>query len=207
MRGYFSIGIDGVTKTGNMGNLIRTAHGFGAAFAFSIRPEFRESLDSLPADSLASEEEKAQIKSKLKARNKGRPDTSKTDKNIPYFEFDSLEEMILPKACQLVAVEITDDAVDMPSFRHPAQAAYILGAERLSISLPVLERCDHVIKIPTRFSLNVATAGAIVMYDRILSMGGFAGGGFAGRPVTPSGTPLGKDPHVQGGVVFRTERD
>jgi tRNA(Leu) C34 or U34 (ribose-2'-O)-methylase TrmL len=202
MRGYFSIGIDGVTKTGNMGNLIRTAHGFGAAFAFSIKPEFRETLDPLPADALATPEERQLINNHLRARKKGRPDTSRAYKAIPYFEYQSLAELNLPKACQLVAVEITDDAIDMPNFRHPAQAAYILGAERLSISPEVLERCDHVIKIPTKFSLNVATAGAIVMYDRVLSMGGFTG-----RPVTPSGTPQEKAPHVQGGVVFRNKRD
>ncbi len=56
MRGYFSIGIDGVTKTGNMGNLIRTAHGFGAAFAFSIKPAFREAIDPIVLDALASPE-------------------------------------------------------------------------------------------------------------------------------------------------------
>lgn len=202
MRGYFSIGIDGVTKTGNMGNLIRTAHGFGAAFAFSIKPAFREAIDPIVVDALASPEERARVKAQLKARRKGRPDTSKSAKAIPYFEYDSIEELNLPKACQLVAVEITDDAIDMPSFRHPAQAAYILGGERLSVSPEVMGICDHVIKIPTKFSLNVATAGAIVMYDRILSHGGFAT-----RPVTPSGAPIEKEPHVQGGVIFRTERD
>jgi len=39
MRGYFAIGIEGVSKAGNMGNLIRTAHGFGAAFVFTIAPQ------------------------------------------------------------------------------------------------------------------------------------------------------------------------
>ena len=46
----------------------------------------------------------------------------------------------------------------------------------------MLSRCDHVIRIPTAFCINVATAGAIVMYDRIRMFGGFAG-----RPVRPGG--------------------
>ncbi len=41
MRGYFSIGIEGVSKAGNMGNLIRTAHGFGAAFVFTISQKMK----------------------------------------------------------------------------------------------------------------------------------------------------------------------
>ncbi len=39
MRGYFGKGIDGASKYGNMGNLIRTAHAFGAHFAFAVRPK------------------------------------------------------------------------------------------------------------------------------------------------------------------------
>jgi hypothetical protein len=95
-----------------------------------------------------------------------------------------LDEMVLPKGCQLVAIEITDDAVEMPTFRHPLKAAYILGSEMLSVSKETLQKCDHVIKIPTKFSLNVATAGAIVMYDRLLTLGKYGS-----RPVSPSGKP------------------
>jgi tRNA(Leu) C34 or U34 (ribose-2'-O)-methylase TrmL len=40
------------------------------------------------------------------------------------------------------------------------QAAYVLGPERGA-------RCHHLLRIPTAFSLNLATAGAIVMYDRL----------------------------------------
>ncbi|MCH8238143.1 MAG: hypothetical protein IIC06_08220 [Proteobacteria bacterium] len=35
------------------------------------------------------------------------------------------------------------------------------------------EKCAFVVKIPARFSLNVGIAGAIVMYDRIASLGKF----------------------------------
>ena len=36
MRGYFGIGVEGVSKPMNAGNLFRTAHGFGAGFVFTI---------------------------------------------------------------------------------------------------------------------------------------------------------------------------
>ncbi len=173
MRGYFSIGIEGVSKAGNMGNLIRTAHGFGAAFVFTIAQKMKQK------DAMALAQEIS--------------DTSKTPDHIPYYEFDRVEDLLLPKGCQLVGVEITDDALEMPSFRHPLKAAYILGSEMFSVSAKTLKKCDHVIKIPTKFSLNVATAGAIVMYDRLLCYGKFRA-----RPVTTSGKAPEMAPHVQG---------
>jgi len=33
----------------------------------------------------------------------------------------------LPKGCRLVGVELLDEAVDLPNFAHPQQAAYVLG--------------------------------------------------------------------------------
>ncbi len=79
MRGYFSIGIEGVSKAGNMGNLIRTAHGFGAAFVFTIS----QKMKSKDAMALAQEIS----------------DTSKTPDHIPYYEFDRVEDLLLPKGC------------------------------------------------------------------------------------------------------------
>ncbi len=35
-RGYFGIGAEGVSKSANMGALLRTAHAFGAAFCFTV---------------------------------------------------------------------------------------------------------------------------------------------------------------------------
>ena len=147
MRGYFGIGIEGAHKPMNLGNLFRTAHGFGASFVFTVNAD---------------------------GRVRARPsDTSKTEANVPLYHVDGMDDLHLPVGCALVAVELTDDAIDLPSFRHPRNAAYILGAEMFGLSERVLERADHVIKIPTKFSLNVATAGAIIMYDRVSTLGQF----------------------------------
>jgi tRNA(Leu) C34 or U34 (ribose-2'-O)-methylase TrmL len=98
-----------------------------------------------------------------------------------------------------VGVEITDDAVELPRFRHPTRAAYVFGAERFSLSPEVLAACEFVVKIPTRFSINVGMAGAIVLYDRMLTMGGFGdrpvkAGGKGGQVPPPHiwGAPLAK---------------
>ena len=83
-----------------------------------------------------------------------------------------------------------DGAVDLPSFRHPMQAAYVLGPEMGSLSPELVERCDHIIKIPMSFCVNVGVAGALVMYDRLLSMGKFADRPVrAGGPTEPLNVP------------------
>jgi hypothetical protein len=38
----------------------------------------------------------------------------------------------------------------------------------------MIKKCDYIIKIPTKFCINVQIAGSIVMYDRIRSLGKFA---------------------------------
>ena len=36
MHGYFGIGVEGVGKPMNLGNLWRAAHAFGASFVFTV---------------------------------------------------------------------------------------------------------------------------------------------------------------------------
>jgi len=181
MRGYFAIGIDRVSKPGNIGNLMRTAHGFGAAFVFAIRANYKGDAAG----------EIAKVHS----------DTAKTAKALPYYEYPDTASLVLPKTCKLVAVEMSEEAVDIPVFRHPVNAAYVLGGERLSLSQETVDRADYVIKIPTKFSLNVATAGAIVMYDRLISFGRFPR-----RPVAPGGAPEPAPDHVHGEAKSRKKR-
>ena len=38
MRGYFAMGVEGISKPLNLGNLIRSAHAFGASFFFTVAP-------------------------------------------------------------------------------------------------------------------------------------------------------------------------
>lgn len=157
MRGYFGIGAEGLSKAMNAGALFRTAHAFGASFLFTVNV--------------------ACSRSEL-----GKSDTSKSWTHVPLHNFDSWQDIRLPTGCSLVGIELTDTAIDLPSFTHPPQAAYILGPERGSLSPEVAALCGHVVKIPAKFSVNVGLAGAIVMYDRLLSMGRFAR-----RPETPGG--------------------
>ena len=90
---------------------------------------------------------------------------------MPHYDWAKLDDLVLPQGCRLVGVELLDDAIDLPSFNHPQRAAYVLGPEMGSLSPALLARCDHVVKIPTLFCVNVAMAGAIVMYDRYRTLG------------------------------------
>ena len=101
---------------------------------------------------------------------------------MPYYPFETLDNLLLPKGCALVGVELTDDAVELPRFKHPQAAAYVLGRERGSLSPELTAKCAHVVKIPTKFCINVGLAGALVMYDRVLSLGGYPA-----RPMRPGG--------------------
>jgi tRNA G18 (ribose-2'-O)-methylase SpoU len=176
MRGYFGIGVEGISKPMNLGSLFRTAHAFGASFVFTIAAAYDRSQGGLA-------------------------DTSDTPANLPFHEFENIAALRLPRDCVLVGIELVDDATEMPSFRHPRAAAYVLGAERGSISRELLARCEHVVKIPTRFSVNLAVAGAITMYDRMISTGRFAG-----RPVAAGGPPVALPAHEFGPPRFRRIR-
>ncbi len=167
MRGYFGIGVERLSKPTNAGNLFRSAHAFGASFVFTV--------NTLPA------------KQRLYS------DTSNSFENMPYYAWETLDDMALPKGCSLVGVELLEDAVDLPEFHHPRACAYILGPERGSLSEGVLEKCQHTIKIPAKFCVNVAIAGAIVMYDRLRMLGSYAA-----RPLIEGGTPIAPDSHQFG---------
>jgi tRNA G18 (ribose-2'-O)-methylase SpoU len=172
MRGYFGIGAEGISKPMNLGNLIRSAHAFGASFVFLV------DAHHTAASALS--------------------DTSLAERQLPLYSFASADELALPRGCALIGVELLDEATLLPSFRHPLNAAYVFGRERGSLSEAMAARCDHLVKIPTRFCINLAAAGAIAMYDRLLSHGRFAP-----RPVRSGGPTEDLAPHVHGRVITR----
>lgn len=147
MRGYFGVGSERISKQMNLGAVMRTAHAFGAGFIFTVG-------------------------TRLKEREAALSDTSRSADHVPFYEWDSPEKIVLPKGCVLVGAELDERAVDLPTFPHPLNAAYILGPEKGDLSDAAKSRCAHLVKIPTRFCVNLSVAAAIVMYDRMLTLGG-----------------------------------
>lgn len=172
MRGFFGIGVEEVSKEGNVGNLVRSAHAFGASFFFTVAPV-------------------------VDVRAMQVSDTSGAFDHMPYYQYASAADLELPKGCRLVGVELTEDAIALPSFHHPVRAAYVLGPEMGSLSPEMQERCDFIVQIPMKFCINVGVAGALVMYDRMISMGG-PDGRFADRPAKAGGPEAEVQSHVQG---------
>lgn len=105
-RGYFGIGVEGISKPMNLGAVLRTAHAFNASFAFAINAAF-------------------DVRAVLAS------DTSVALNNMPVQLYDDVAAFTLPLGCRLIGIEITEDAIDLPSFTHPLAAAYVLGAERI----------------------------------------------------------------------------
>lgn len=140
MRGYFGVGVYHPKTEENIGTLWRSAYAFGASYIFTIGRRYSHQVS----------------------------DTIKTPLQIPLYEYESLAEFdtILPKGCQIVCVEITKEAKDLPKFYHYDQTCYLLGAEDEGLPQKYMIN-KQVVKIPTRVCLNVAVAGSIVMYDRI----------------------------------------
>lgn len=143
----------------NFGAILRTAHAFGASFAFTVNAH-------------------------ANARQRNLSDTAKSAAQLPLYEWDDMEAMRLPLDCTLVGVELDESASVLPSFRHPTNCAYLLGPEKGSLSPAAMASCQYLVRIPTKFCVNLSIAAAIVMYDRALSFGGFAD-----RPVRPGGAP------------------
>src|SRR5215813_12248243 len=115
-RGYFGIGAERTSKALNLGNLMRSAHAFGASFTFTVGATYQA----------------------LEAR----ADTSKGQWHLPHYNWPAVEQMTLPQGCKLVGIELLDAAIDLPSFRHPLRAAYVLGPEQGSLSPELVQRCD-----------------------------------------------------------------
>lgn len=143
-RGYFGIGIESGKTPDNIGGLWRSAHAFGAAMIFTVGHRY-------PARCQPT-------------------DTSKAARHIPLLSHANIDAFLatVPEGCELVGVECGQgDPRPLPAFSHPERALYVLGAEDRGLDSALLAACDRLIQIPSQLCLNVATAGSIVLYDRV----------------------------------------
>ena len=70
--------------------------------------------------------------------------------------------------CELAAIETSVHAVDLFDWKPAFPVCLVFGHEVDGIRPEVLERCDTHIRIPmlgVKHSLNVATAGGVVIYE------------------------------------------
>lgn len=144
----------------------RKARGFFGVVIF--RPKTQTNVGTLWRSSFLYD---AAFIGTVERRYKYQPsDTVHTANHVPLVHYESVDDLInhLPHSTPLVGVELDDRSIPLTEFHHPERAVYLLGAEDHGLPPSVMARCHRVIQIPGErdFSMNVAAAGAIVMYDR-----------------------------------------
>lgn len=137
---FFGIGIQNGKTPENLGVLWRTAQNMGANYIFTIGNRYAKQAC----------------------------DTHNAVKTLPYFHYSTFEDFYshLPKGAMLVGVEKVDEAEPLETFNHPKRCVYLLGAEDHGLSKKAILKSHFLVKFSSVYSLNVAVAGSIVMYDR-----------------------------------------
>jgi len=140
-EGFFGIGVLHSGDEQNIGTLWRSAFILGASFIFTIDKKY----------------------------TKQSSDVTKAWSKIPLYHYPDFDNfrLSIPYAASIIAVEMTDTAVLLQEFSHTPRAVYLLGNEADGLPSSVIEQCHHTISLPGDYSLNVAVAGSIVIYDRV----------------------------------------
>lgn len=145
MRGYFEIGICAGKRSINLGTLWRSAYQLGASGIFTIGKRYSQQCS----------------------------DTTAAWRHIPLREYTDFEHFLSckPYNCQLIGVEIGGRLLN--TFVHPERALYLLGAEDYGLMPSITIECQHVISIESinMEVYNVAVAGSIIMYHRLITKG------------------------------------
>jgi tRNA(Leu) C34 or U34 (ribose-2'-O)-methylase TrmL len=143
LRGFFGIGIYAPKNGVNIGTLWRSAYIYDAAFIFTIGRRYQKQAS----------------------------DTVYSTRHVPLFNYLTYEDFYknIPYDCRLICIENSTNAKLLQDFNHPERAVYLLGAEDSGLPRNIIDK-NIVVRIPSakQFSLNVATAGSIVMYDRFI---------------------------------------
>lgn len=144
-RGFFEIGIVRGKTPVNVGTLWRSAYQLGAAGIFTIGARYPKQAS----------------------------DTLQSWRHVPlreHLDFDAFHAAI-PFSAPVVAIETSGRPLS--KFLHPERAIYLLGAEDHGIPRAVLERCHYCVSLEAvrTPSFNVAVAGSLVMYHRMLQLG------------------------------------
>ena len=144
--GYFGIGIVKPKHDANVGTLWRSAWQLGAAFIFTVAARYKHKYEA--------------------------SDTTQSHKQLPLHKHDDWGDFAKssPHGAVLVAIEM--GGTPLQDFAHPPRAVYVLGSEDNGLNRPIVEACQCHVALPKWFgrsaSYNVAMAGTLVMYDRMI---------------------------------------
>lgn len=142
---YFGIGIYQPKTEENIGTLWRTAFIYGASFIFVIDAKYKKQSS----------------------------DVLKVWSKIPLFQYKNIQAFLdtVPYSCKVIGVEMEENSIPIKEFEHPQRAIYLLGSENNGLPKELQSKCQDLIVLPGKKSLNVAVAGSIVIFDRINKLG------------------------------------
>ena len=145
VNGYFGIVILNPKTEHNVGTLWRSSYQLGASVLYTIGARYKSNS----------------------------ADTLNVPARMPLIELDewsSFAEWAAPKAAVWVVIEM--GGTPLAEFVHPRNAIYILGSEDHGVPKSVVRGCREVVSLESELygSYNVAVAGSIVMYDRLVKM-------------------------------------
>lgn len=138
-RGFSSIGLMRPKDVHNIGGVLRAAHCYGAAL-------------------VAIQGDRTPVRSSQ--------DTPQAWRHMPVMRGTSLHDMV-PYDAVPIAVDLVDDAVELPDFQHPQRAFYVFGPEDGTLGASTLEWCRHRVMVPTRACMNLAATVNVILYDRL----------------------------------------
>lgn len=144
IQGYFGIGIIQPKTSSNIGTLLRSAYQLGASLVYTIGGRYKSSST----------------------------DTLNVPARIPLIEVNDWNAFVENSPRSAVWVVIEMGGTPLSEFDHPRNAIYILGSEDHGVPKNVLRACREVVSLEAQeyASYNVAVAGSIVMYDRLIKM-------------------------------------
>lgn len=94
-----------------------------------------------------------------------RQDDTMQYKNMPVFKVKNLKKVI-PFNAEIIVVELTKNAENLNTFKHPENAFYIFGNELKGVSNKYKNKKYKKIFIDSKISLNLSSTVSIVLYDR-----------------------------------------
>ena len=137
---YFEVGVFQPKRSHNVGTLWRSALQMGASGLFTIGRRYRSQTS----------------------------DIFEAPKSIPLRHYLSFQDFLAARPANISLVAIEMGGEKLVSFRHPARAIYLLGAEDNGLPAFVLEKCDRRVSLEAarQPSYNLAVSGSIVLYHR-----------------------------------------
>lgn len=144
-KGFSSIAVDGPKEVKNLGGILRAAGNYRS---------------------------KLVVLGNSRINPKHSADTMKIYRHMPLIRVDDVLDAI-PFGAVPVAVDLIDGAIPLPEYTHPKRAYYIFGAEDRTLGARITDRCKDVIYVPTNRCMNLAAAVTVVLYDRMVKVGGW----------------------------------